>query len=291
MRRPRVNEWLLRTASVADGTRPVLNNTWGTSVTPAQDAYGASFASLGVLSSTYDIFEWSVAPIVIGISTASRLGMIQIYADPAGGTSFTVPIVTDLAAGSPVGTGNLTVPGEHCNSWRFRRRIPAGWSLGVKGAVHSSTLTAFRVWIHNAVGRPTRPDLARTHEYIDTYGASVSTCAGVTITPGTTSEGAWTEIGTLSRRAGWFEYSFMLDDATATAARYIVDIALGDASNKRVIISNACTDYSAAEQSMRAFAAGTPAIGNAGDKIYARAQSSSALDDGTYSVAVYACGG
>ena len=71
MQKPPVNEFLLCVESVADGTRPTQNNTWGLSVTPANGAYG-SFAAIGVLSSTYDIYEWSVGVHNVGIATWMR---------------------------------------------------------------------------------------------------------------------------------------------------------------------------------------------------------------------------
>lgn len=293
MFKPQVNEFLFNGATVADGTRPVNNSAWGTSITPAQDAYGAAFGNLGVLSATYDIYEWTLGALIVGVAGVARVGMVQVYADPAGGSSFTIPIVADLCVASAASHAQLQ-GAEKLSPWRFRHRIPAGWSIGVKGAVHSATLTAFRVWIYDAVGRPTRPDLARTHAYCDTFGVTQGggfNCQGTAITPGTTSDGAWTEIGTLTRKVDWWEYALALDDLTASASTYHVDIALGDATNKRVIISNHETMYNAAEMSWRSGPAGIAAIGNSGDKVYARAQSSAALDDGTYTVAVYGCGG
>lgn len=281
-------EWLFRGASVADGTRPNIANTWGTSVTPAQDAYGAAYANLGVISSAYDIYEWSISAFNIGVAGASRIGMIKLGMDLAGGTNFT-DFLTDLMVGPA--TGASITGYEFLTGFRFRKRIPAGASIGVKGAVHSATLTAFRSWLYDAVGRPRRPEFARTHEYIDTFGATIANCQGVTVTPGTTNDGSWFEIGTITRRLGWFEYSLALDDSTMTASALYTDIALGDATNKRVIISNHSTNVSANEIMWRGGTAGVPAIGNAGDKIYARVQNSTALDNGTYTIAVYGCGG
>lgn len=283
-------EWLFCGETVADGTRPLQNNSWGTSISCAQDAYGAAYANFGVLSSAYDIYEWSIGVYNCGSSGNARLGMVKLGIDLAGGTNFT-DFLVDLAVGAAAGQGNIFGI-EKLNSWKFRKRIPAGASIGVKGAIHTSSLTAFRGWIFDAFGRPRRPELARTHEYCDSFGASVATCRGTTVTPGDASDGAWTEIGTLTRKLGWFEYSLAFDENVSAANTMYTDIALGDANNKRVIIKNHITTISTAELTTRSGPAGVAALGNAGDKVYARVQvGPNALDDGIYSVAVYGCGG
>lgn len=274
------NEFLARPSSLgADGTRPT--STQGTSVTPGGTNTYGSYASLGVISSADDAYEIELTTHTVNVTAENRMVMITLGADPAGGTSFT-DIWSDVFV-----AGSSEVANTH-----FRFRLPyflkAGTTLGVKAASLNATTTAIRVHA-KLFCKPTRPDLIMHGKHVQTFGVTSPTVAGVAVTPGTVSEGAYAEIGTLDKPLFFFDFGMVVDDTTMGAAMLHVDIALGDATNKRVIISNAPIWTTAGEGLMKHIG-GSYARGAVGDKIYARAQSHTAIDS-NYSIAVYGVGG
>lgn len=283
---PIVNEWLSTLSSIgADGTRPLL--TQGTFVNPgASSTYGA-YVSLGVISPTIESHWIEMFICDASVSASNRMVMLTWAIDPAGGTSFVGnEILVDHLIGSP---GQRTVGGNGSPGyWTFPLRIPAGATIGVKAASLDATTTAFSTWV-NLIGAPTRPELHKPGAFIQTFGVPSSpTVAGTVITPGTTAEGAWAEIGTLDKRLFYFDFGISVNDTTITGSYYYVDIGIGDASNKRIIIPNALVITSSSE-AVTHNNRGVFAHGAIGDKIYARAQYGGVLDTNV-SVAVYGVG-
>lgn len=280
---PTNNEFLSIVSNLgADGTRPATNQ--GTSVTPQQNSFSAAFTDVGVLNSTYDCYEIEVYAHTVATATENRMLSLRIGADPAGGTSYST-IIDDLLMGS-----SSVITSSQVVCYRFPLFIKAGTSLGVKASVLSTTLTAVRVMIR-LYCRPTRPDLLRVGRFVTTIGVGTpATPTGTAITPGTASEGTFVEIGTLSRSIFFIDYGMSVDDTTMTTAVLHTDIALGDGSNKRNVIQNDLMLTNANEFICRLLPAGRYCRGANGDKIYARSQSSAALDS-NYSVAAYVVGG
>ena len=276
------NEYHTQWSSLGvDGTRPVA--TQGTSVTPGgTNTYGA-YASLGVPSATDDMYEIELNTQTVNVAAENRMVMVMVGVDPAGGTAF-VDTWKDIFVG---GATNAFTTNQH-QTIRLPFMVRAGSSLGVKAASLNATVTAIKAWI-NTVGKPRSRELIRVGKFVRTFGVTSPTVAGVAITPGTTLEGAYAEIGTLADPLWYFDFGMVVDDTTITAAVLVVDIALGDATNKRVIISNALV-WTTAGESVFKGSTGAWANGASSDKIYARAQSNTTLDTG-YSIAVYGVGG
>jgi len=282
MFRPLVNEFLLTLSSAgADGTRPVSNK--GTAVTPgATNTYG-SYASLGVVNPNDDAYWIWIYAHTVNVVAENRMVMITVGVDPAGGSSFT-DTINDLLIGAPLALQSTTGG----PIYGFPLRIKAGSAIGVKAACLSATTTAIRVYCE-LMCQPSRPELVRCGSFVQTFGVTPPTVGGVAVTPGGASEGAYAEIGTLDKPLWFFDFGYSIDDTTMTTASLEVDVALGDASNKRVIIPNAQIITTANEVLNRA-AAGRFALGAPGDKIYARSQHSGTADTNN-SVAVYGVGG
>lgn len=281
MFRPLVNEFLLTLSSAgADGTRPV--STKGTAVTPgATNTYG-SYASMGVINPSDDAYWINIAAHTVNVPAENRMAMITVGIDLAGGSSFT-DFISDLLIGSPVG-----LQSSGLSSYGFPLRIPAGASLGIKGASLSATVTAFRVYV-DLLCRPSRPELVRCGSFVQTFGVTPPTVGGVAVTPGAASEGAWSEIGTLDKPLWFFEFGYSIDDTTMVVASIEVDIGIGDASNKRIVIPNGQV-ITSANEALSKLAAGRYGFAAPGDKVFARSQSSGAADTNN-SAAVYGVGG
>lgn len=266
--------------STADGTRPVT--AMGASVTPAQNAYGSYAQLIAGASLTDDCYELEINVNTVGISTTARDAVVSIGLDPAGGTSYTS--IVDLVAGQPGGYVGSTGGGA---TWRIPIRIAAGTSIAAAAAVNSATLTAINVHVR-AYCKPSAPERLFAGSYIDQFGVTLASSAGTAITEGTTSEGAWTAISsTLTRPLHYLTFGYGQNQATLSGF-VSIDIGVGDASNKNVVISNAWVVCSTTEQTTKP-PWGANCRAAIGDILYARAQSSAAANSGA-TVAIYGVG-
>lgn len=264
-------------------TRPAAAN--GVSVTPATtNAYGTYVQLFSALT-------YPSRGIAININNnsganASRNSAIRIGIDEAGGTSYTEWIGGLLAGGaSPYNIGGAGL------WYYFPIYIPAGSSIAV--SARGTVATAFNVgaWLQQ---QPYKPEMSRRGAYVETLGVTLgaASATGVTVTPGTTAEGAWTLIGTTTRRCWWWQV--MLQHATgdtAWGANVLhMDLAVGDATTKDIIIQDYPVMANANEQASAAMnAAGCEYDVPAGSNIYARLQNSGTND--SYQVAAYGLGG
>lgn len=277
---PIVNEFTLEISSVADGTRPAA--AWGTSVTPAQNAYGSYAQLLAGASVTDECQEIEIEVNSVGVSAAARDCIVTIGFDRAGGSSYTDTIL-DLVCG-PAAPHNTN--GQGPVMFRFPLRVPAGCSIAAKASVNSATLTAIRVAC-TLRGRPTHPEVIWVGEKVTTFGATTASSNGTAITPGTTSEGAATQIGVaLTEPIFYWEFGYGISSSAMTANVLHVDIGLGDASNKRWPILNGYVTSNNGE-SISKPVGGRHAVGAIGDIVYARSQCGPAAVDTNNSVAVY----
>ncbi len=280
-----VNEFALTIESIADGTQPNVTTYGGVSVTPAQNAYDAYAQVIAGSSVTDECQEIEIHISGIGASTAARDGMVTIGFDLAGGTSYTDKIV-DLVCGPAARTGGGD--GQECVKFMFPLRVPAGCSIGAKASVNSATLTAIRVKCVLR-GRPTHPEHIWVGNFVTTFGADITTSAGTAITPGGASDSAWLQLGSaLTTPLHYWEFGYGINDATMQQGEVVIDIGLGDASNKRRVIANAEVFTQSIEIISKA-PQGRYAHGAVGDIVYARAQRAGTPDSAN-SIAVYGVG-
>lgn len=275
------NEWGLIIESVADGTRPAA--AWGTSITPGNNTYG-SYTQ--VLAATSDetflcritLNSWSTA-------AAARDALVTIGIDPAGGTSYTDMIVDLVASCAPsytAGTAPATI-------YEFPLRIPAGATLAAKATVNNATVGTGRVAL-TLFGRPSRPELVKAGSFVQTFGSTPASSSGTAITPGTASEGAWTQLGSALTVPLWFwEFGFGINNATMNNNNHHIDIGLGDASNKKIVIPNGYVMETGNEILSRA-PNGRVGLGAVGDIVYARVQAGSSTVTTGMSVIAYGVG-
>lgn len=274
------NEWGLIIHSTADGTRPT--SATGASVTPAQNAYGAYTTLIAGASLTDDCYEIELCINDVGVGSAARDCVVSLGTDPSGGTSFTS--LADLVCGPA--TFHTTLSG---GTWyRFPLFIKAGTSIGVAAAVNSATLTAINVFCRVKC-RPSRPEAIKVGTFISQFGVTLATSSGTAITEGTTTDGAWTQLGAALTKPCWYwEFGYGCNNATMNAGIAYVDLGIGDGVNFKIAISNAPIMTSASEQVSKAFA-GAYARAAVGDGVYARSQSSTS--NAGVSIAAYGVGG
>lgn len=273
MSRGHVNDFNLVISSVADGTRPAAAR--GTSVTPGNNTYGSYASLIAGASVTDDIFEIWININSVQVTNTAKDCLVTIGVDPAGGTSFSDKISHLL--GSCAGPFNASVSGAGGVWYRFPLFIKAGSSIGAKASVNNATVGTASIHVI-LFGQPSHPELLRYGTVVRTFGENTAASRGTLVTPGTTSDGSYVQLGSALAEPLWYwEWGFGTNDNDMQAAVLDVDVAIGDASNKRRIIPNGWVSTTTAEGIVKP-AQGRFAKGAVGDLVYGRAQSSQSAD-------------
>ncbi|MGN6108542.1 MAG: hypothetical protein ACTHU0_25780 [Kofleriaceae bacterium] len=209
--------------------------------------------------------------------------MVKVGLDSGSGY---VDFIPDLfASGAGQWYVNSSAQGGH-RFW-LPVTIAAGTTIGVQAQTNDTTAGSIRVGVI-AHGDPTHPELARTGTFVQTFGANTSTTDGVAITPGTTSEGAWAEIGTATDDLFYIDVG-VGSRGTLNNVLLHVDIAVGDASTKRVVAEDLYYLIDTTERTVKFGEWGRFVEVAAGEKFYARAQAATA--GGVLSVTIHGVGG
>lgn len=173
--------------------------------------------------------------------------------------------------------------------------MPSGSRLGVAGRGSANTAPLPSIFVRFMTATP-NPSIVKRASYAYPLGLTTGsgTVTGVSVTPGTTAKGAWTEIGTTNRRTWWWQVGSQHSDTTMTALNYHIDVGVGpDLNNVDTIISDQYVETSATEQFNNIpVMLGAEKVVPSGSKIWARIQNAGTNENaGSYQVVVYACGG
>ena len=276
-------QWGYRASNVGS-TRPAA--AFGTSVSPSATAntYGSYTSLLAGGDILYDCF-WVVINInSIGISGGAKDAICTIGIDPTGGTSYT-DWIPNLLCGQA--SSHLQVRGGCWYS--FPLFVKAGSRIAAKLScnVASGTAGNVAIWLD---GQPRNPYSQFVgYNGVEAIGVNTATSSGTTVTPGTTSVGAWTSLGTSSSPCFYWNYGTGISDGSVSDFNYSADIATGDGSNKHIIVSQgrvfslASPDTMSFTQSETSADWAVPAGGN----IYGRLWCSGAGGDSNVSMAAY----
>ena len=213
-------------SSPADGTRPT--NSWGTAVTPLQNAYTAAWTNvLGV--SSYDAYAIELTFSNTFAGASSRDTLVKIGIDPAGGTAYTDRMLHLLASACGAAAQGTGEPARY----RFPLFFPAGTTFAAKASQNHATPNDVYVAIR-LFCKPRLPVWAG--QGFDAIGANTAASAGTSFTPGLGTEGAWTSLGAAQNPYQFCDVGMGIDNTAVLANVYHLDIAKGDASNKHVIM-------------------------------------------------------
>lgn len=278
--------------SVADGTQPTT--TYGTSITPGtSNAYGSYASVMSGATLTSDAYGLEIIVSSAFEIFVDRGMLVTIGFDPAGGTSFGgLGGVTGneishlLCSGAQVWYASNAPLGGH--RFYFPVFVKSGTSIGAKAQTNEATARTVRVAV-NAFCKPSRRAGVRAGSFVRTIGANTTTTDGVTVTPGTASEGAWAELGTAADKLWYMDIGCGARSAAQAEAMMLSDVSVGDATNKRTVIRDIYTLSSTNEWLQKTGRFGAYVNLASGDKIYGRAQGSAATVG--YSMAAYCVGG
>jgi hypothetical protein len=279
------NGWGLIISNVADGTRPA--NAFGTSITPGNNTFPAYTQIMTATSDEAFMIEININ--ANDVSTAARDTLVTIGFDFAGGTTYADMTIADLigscATGFISGAGVLGIG----MTYRFPVRVPAGTTIAAKASVNNATVGTLSVWV-KLFCKPDRPELVRYGTFVRTYGATEATSTGTAITPGTTSDGTYVDLGAISDDIWAWEVGYGINNATINARSIHVDLAVGDATTKKIAILNHPIATGTSETMSKAQALAYLA-GHNGDHVYVRSQVGSGAADTGNSVIAYGVGG
>lgn len=205
------------------------DSTPGVSVTPgASGAEGAWTQMASSANIAQDVYAFSIA-VNSGFVTGNQKDhLLDIGVDPAGGTSYTA-IIQNIVCGQSAAIGSA-------KQFFFPMFVKAGSSVAAR--VQGSNATAGTVRISMVFyGRPSNPESILVGQYSETIG-TITGSAGVSFTPGNGAEGSWTSLGTTTRPLWWFQLGIQVSNGTITAHYGIYDLAVGDGTNKDIIIED-----------------------------------------------------
>lgn len=190
----------------------------------------ASITSLLAGSSiTQDCYWISIGFFAGATSGASRRYLVDLYFDPAGGTSWEgTPRIPNLAVNSP----SLVQGGVW---YEFPIYVKNGTSIGATCQAETASSTV-RVVVA-VTGRPLRPTVLEAGRKVVAYGATTASTVGTTVTPGASgSMGSYSSsLGTTSAYHWWWQTGILFSDTSQTAVQYWFDMAVGDANRKYIV--------------------------------------------------------
>lgn len=264
-------------------TRPAA--ALGATVTPGNNTKGSYAAVLTSGNVSRDVFGLLININSNAVSAAGRDALVDIGVDPAGGSSYTV-LIPDLL-GSCAAPYNI---GQGGCWYYFPIWVRSGSSIGARASVNNATVGTLRCSI-TAFGSPRDHRSARVGTKVQAIGITAASSRGTTVTSGTTAEGAWTSLGTLTDAAWWWQIGMGVNDTTMSALSYHADLSVGNASEKTMVIENANITTTAAEQlNMGPNFVDCQKLTPSGSTVYGRLQCSGTADS-ALSLAAYAMSG
>lgn len=194
----------------------------------------------------YDIYELVVNVNDVQSNQAGlRHCLVDIGTDVAGGTSYTTRVANLNCSNAP--RSNTYNPIGL--SFKIPLRIPAGASIAARcqaSPILAGDASPGKIccWI-SASGRPTNPSKLVYGDSCITLGADTATSRGTIVNTGDNSyssisgnNGAWVSLGTVTRDThSWW---VMADTGSTFNRNFCANLAFGDASNKNILIENAC---------------------------------------------------
>ena len=283
------NEFLGIIQKPADGTRPSRTTSPGSGVSFVLGGSNVEGAYTQILDGSTewpagfgDGFVFMLQFANTNLTTFANPGLATIGIDLAGGTTYT-EWIHDLICGPTSNHEDASI------IYRLPIRVPNGASLAVKAQCLDATPPSNPDVLFRILGKPTRPELVRAGSFVRTFGAVTATSEGTGITPGTTSEGAYVELGTLADDIWGWEFGMTINNTVVSSNIHNVDIAIGDATNKRRVLRNERIGSTTSEAVIKQQPGFDFGSGLSGDKVYGRSQSEIATTGA--SLIVYGIGG
>lgn len=252
-----------------------VDATPGTSITPGVSNAEGSWTVVAT-GAQIEVDIYKVEIILQGTAVGVRNNLLDFGWDPAGGTTY-VAWMSNLVCG---GARAVAWPGR---SYHFPTYIPAGSQVAIRIQGSSAAGNPFNTLVA-FYGKRSRPELWPGAAYSETIGTITNTL-GVAFTPGNAADGTWVSLGTTTKRCWWWQLGVQVDDLSQQDRRTRIQLAVGDATNRHIIIDHVVAQNSDEEM-------GSSLQGEcmwdvpAGSELWVRGYSSGAPDTGWNAVAV-----
>jgi hypothetical protein len=261
--------------------------TYGTSVIPGASNAEGSWTQIASSANISEDVYWLYFQVHSGATAAGiKMHLLDIGVDPAGGASYTAVVSNFIVGCSPAvtGAGNR----EYCIPFFIKSGSSVAVRIQGSNATAGTVRVAARFW-----GKPSRPEVVPVGAYTETIG-TITSSAGVTVTPGNAADGAYVSLGTTVKPLWWWQLGHQINNGTITAEYTYLELAWGDVTNKKTFFkvmhvgTTGETCGLALQTSLLECAAYCEVP--AGSTIYARARCSDAPDTG-YNVVALGVGG
>lgn len=255
----------------------------GPTITPGNNTFPTYTQLIAGVAVTDDVYGIWINVNGLATSGQAKDALAKIGVDPAGGTTF-VDLIPDLAVGS---ASALSAGG---GIWfYFQLFIKAGTSIGITVSVNNATVGTCSAFVLLKC-KPTGPVIPRMGSFVRAFGSNAATSTGTAIAPANAAKSTYVQIGSALTEPIWaWCLGICINSAAIGITAITWDLALGDATNKRIVIPDqliTATNLEATTWST----IGTPGLGAIGDLMYVRAAAAGASPSG-YSAIVYGIGG
>ncbi|MFC7460749.1 hypothetical protein [Hydrogenophaga defluvii] len=171
----------------------------------------------------------------------------------------------------------------------FPIKVPAGSRISARHTLNNITNNTLRM-VLRLLQKPSDGTSVKAATFVESIGATLPT--GTNFTPGTTLKGAWTLLGAATRKVWWWQVGVKVasGDTNHVNATAYIDLAVGDASQKHIVLRDHLLNIASTEVSVnRPQIVGSECAVPAGTNVYVRGQSSGTAE--TYAAVAYAAGG
>lgn len=184
---------------------------------------------------TFDVWEIHVWVTGTDASGVARRCLLDIGADPAGGTSYTA-IVSDLLCGGRSAT--LIVNDDNTAYFRIPIFIKSGSAIAARMQTSVASDTGNERVAMSIFGNPTRPEIVPLGQFTETIGLSGANSDGTDINfPGVANTwSSWTSLGTTSKTMWYWQIMTQNNETTMTNDPCLAQLSYGDVTNKVIII-------------------------------------------------------
>lgn len=258
------------------------STTPGTSVIPGTSNAEGSWTQVASSSDiVQDVYNFYLRVLAGATSGQSKMHLLDIGVDPAGGTSY-VAIISNLACG---GSSAAFGPGEG-EDFLFPFFIKAGSSVAVR--IQGSNATAGTIFVGVMFfGQLSRPEVFPVGSFSETMGA-ITNSNGVSFIPGNAANGDWVSLGTTTKALWWWQIGCQVDISAAGTEQTYVELAYGNTTNRvvisRILFLNTGEAYGFSPAANCLFECYCPVL--AGGELWIRGRCSNAPNTGYNGVAV-----
>jgi hypothetical protein len=274
-------EWGFYVSSQA-GVRPAT--TYGDTITPGNNVMGTAVEVLTAGEVATDLHYLLINLNGGLVAATAKDTLVDVLVDPAGGTNYSV-LIQELQASSS--NSFLNNFGGNGYWYEFPLLVTAGSSVAVRASVNNATVGTLKAYIQGW-GRPRDARAARFGTFCKTFGTVLASSTGTAVTPGTTTEGAWTQLGTTADELWAWQLGCGINNAVMATNGYVADLGIGAAQDVAMSDVLFCT-HNGEGASLGRQGPGFFAVPSGVD-IFGRLQCSGVVDTGV-SMALYGVGG